>query len=134
MTTYTAIPAGDVDADSPITTGLITKLRDNPIAITEGSAGAPQIKPGLALDPTVTSDGTQSVAASGTWTPTAGYYQFSATITGGTGISNQIFVSGAWRDDGQAGAFMQLFDGTNMRFINNNGSASRSVYYQKLDG
>ena len=44
MTTYTAIPNGDVDPDSPITTGLMTKLRDNPVAITEGSAGAPNIQ------------------------------------------------------------------------------------------
>ena len=44
MTTYTAIPNGDVDADSPITTTLITQLRDNPIAITEGASGAPQIQ------------------------------------------------------------------------------------------
>ena len=44
MTDYTAIPNGDVDSDSPITTSLITKLRDNPIAITEGSSGAPQVQ------------------------------------------------------------------------------------------
>ena len=43
MTTYTAIPNGDIDPDSPITTGLMTLMRDNPIAITEGSAGAPNI-------------------------------------------------------------------------------------------
>ncbi len=43
MPTYTAIPDGDVDAESPGTTTLITLLRDNPIAITEGAAGAPQI-------------------------------------------------------------------------------------------
>ncbi len=41
--TYTAIPDGDVDAESPGTTTLITLLRDNPIAITQGDAGAPNI-------------------------------------------------------------------------------------------
>ena len=51
MTTYTDIPNGDVDSDSPITTSLITKLRDNPIAITEGSSGAPQVQTaGIAND------------------------------------------------------------------------------------
>lgn len=45
MTTYTAIPNGDIDPESPITTGLMTLLRDNPIAITEGAAGAPRISP-----------------------------------------------------------------------------------------
>jgi len=49
MTTYTAIPDTDIDPDSPITTGLMTLLRDNPIAITEGAAGAPSIVYG-ALD------------------------------------------------------------------------------------
>jgi len=44
MTTYTAITAGEIDTDSPITTGLMTKIRDNPIAITEGASGAPKIQ------------------------------------------------------------------------------------------
>lgn len=44
MTTYTAIPDSDIDPDSPVTSSLMTLLRDNPIAITEGSAGAPNIQ------------------------------------------------------------------------------------------
>lgn len=43
MTTYTTIPDSDIDPESPVTTGLVTKLRDNPIAITEGASGAPSI-------------------------------------------------------------------------------------------
>ncbi len=43
MTTYTAIPNGDIDQDSPVTQPLLTLMRDNPIAITEGAAGAPRI-------------------------------------------------------------------------------------------
>lgn len=43
MTTYTAIPNGDIDQDSPGTQPLFTLLRDNPIAITEGAPGAPRI-------------------------------------------------------------------------------------------
>jgi len=42
-TSYTSIPNGDIDPDSPITTGLMTLLRDNPIAITEGASGAPSV-------------------------------------------------------------------------------------------
>lgn len=42
MTTYVAIPNGDIDQDSPGTQPLFTALRDNPIAITEGAAGAPR--------------------------------------------------------------------------------------------
>lgn len=43
MTTYTSIPNTDIDQDSPVTQPLMTALRDNPIAITEGSSGAPRI-------------------------------------------------------------------------------------------
>ncbi len=43
MTSYVAIPNGDIDQDSPITQPLMTALRDNPIAITEGETGAPRI-------------------------------------------------------------------------------------------
>jgi hypothetical protein len=41
MTSYTAIPNGDIDQDSPITQPLMTALRDNPIAIAEGDASVP---------------------------------------------------------------------------------------------
>lgn len=44
MTTYTAIANNEIDEDSEITTGLMTKLRDNPVAITEGASGAPKIQ------------------------------------------------------------------------------------------
>jgi len=52
--TYTAIPNGDVDADSPITTGLMTKLRDNPIAIAAGDTGAPQNQTAAIADNAIT--------------------------------------------------------------------------------
>lgn len=44
MTAYTAILASDIDPESPITSALMTSMRDNPIAITEGAAGAPRIQ------------------------------------------------------------------------------------------
>ncbi len=43
MTAYTAIPDSDIDPESPVTTGLVAKLRNNPIAIAEGAGGAPKI-------------------------------------------------------------------------------------------
>jgi len=46
MTTYTAIPNSSVDTDSPVTQDLMTLLRDNPIAISEGASGAPYTSPG----------------------------------------------------------------------------------------
>jgi len=44
MTTYTPIANGSVDAGSPVDESLVTALRDNPIAISEGSTGAPKIQ------------------------------------------------------------------------------------------
>ena len=49
MTTYVAIPNGDIDQDSPLTQPLITALRDNPLAVIEGDSSAPRIV-GMALD------------------------------------------------------------------------------------
>jgi len=49
MTTYTAIADSEIDPESPGTTSLFTRLRDNPIAQTEGAAGAPKIQ-GAAID------------------------------------------------------------------------------------
>lgn len=43
MTIYTAIPDSDIDPESPGTTTLFTRLRDNPLAIREGDATAPKI-------------------------------------------------------------------------------------------
>jgi len=44
MTTYTSIIDSEIDTDSPVTESLMTRIRDNPIAITEGSSGAPKIQ------------------------------------------------------------------------------------------
>lgn len=41
MTSYVAIPNGDIDQDSPITQPLMTALRDNPIAIGEKDTTVP---------------------------------------------------------------------------------------------
>lgn len=43
MTSYITINNTEVDPDSPITADLMTKMRDNPIAISEGSSGAPKV-------------------------------------------------------------------------------------------
>ena len=44
MTTYTTITNAEIDQDSPITQPLLTALRDNPIALAEGAAGAPKVQ------------------------------------------------------------------------------------------
>jgi len=54
MTTYTAIADTEIDQDSPVTETLMTKLRNNPIAITEGSSGAPKVQTAAINDAAVT--------------------------------------------------------------------------------
>ena len=44
MTTYSAVANTEIAVGAPITNSLMTKLRDNPIAITEGATGAPLIQ------------------------------------------------------------------------------------------
>ena len=46
MTTYTTIASTEIDQDSPITQPLMTKLRDNPIAMAESATGAAVIAQG----------------------------------------------------------------------------------------
>jgi len=44
MTTYTPIADSEIDVDSPCTESLMTRMRNNPIAISEGSSGAPKLQ------------------------------------------------------------------------------------------
>lgn len=54
MTAYVAIADSDIDPESPLTATLMTRIRDNPIAITEGSSGAPKIQTAGIQDNAVT--------------------------------------------------------------------------------
>jgi hypothetical protein len=54
MTAYTLIADSEKDVDSPITESFFTRFRNNPIAITEGSTGAPKIQTAAYQDASVT--------------------------------------------------------------------------------
>lgn len=75
MTAYTTITDGEIDPESPITTTLMTKMRDNAIAITEGSSGAPKMQTAGITDNAVTADklaaGIGVTELIESWTPTA---------------------------------------------------------------
>ena len=51
MSTYTAIADAEIDVDSPVTQILLTKYRENMLAIQQGDASAPRIQV-VALDST----------------------------------------------------------------------------------
>lgn len=55
MTDYTSIADSQIDPKAPVTSELMTALRDNPIAIAEGAAGAPKIADKVIYEDTVVS-------------------------------------------------------------------------------
>lgn len=80
MTTYLEILDTEIDVDSPITTGLMTKIRDNPIATAERDTanGAPQIIP----------QNTEIFTSSGTWTKPTGVKFVDVIVTGAGGTTS----------------------------------------------
>lgn len=120
MTSYITITDAETDPEAPLTATLAKKWRDNPIAITEGSAGAPKIQD-AALGSTVTTDGTtwvnariaaSAVGAIGTYAMLSNQSTSAATIAAGTSIaasglryasasgSTSGTPSGTWRSMG----------------------------------
>ena len=75
MTTYNAIPDSLLEPDDPITSDIGFRWRDNPIAMFEGSAGAPRLQ-FAALDAWFTTLGA------------VGSMAFLATISGSSGVIN----------------------------------------------
>lgn len=51
MADWTAIPDASLDPDAPLTSELAYAWRDNPVAITEGAAGAPKITHSALMSP-----------------------------------------------------------------------------------
>ena len=82
---------------------------------------------------TVDSSGVQAIAASGSWTPAAGFYNW-VNVTASTNVVLSILVSGTWRKDTSVQARGEGFfytDGTNMRLEEIGGTATANVYFQK---
>lgn len=132
MTTYTAIADTEIDAESPLTEEVMTRVRDNPIALAEGATGAPRIWGSAIARPqdmptlTVTAANTVSCAANcdftagttsttnndnphtvvaATWVlqSVTGTVRVSATLTSVGGGSNTVRAS-AWKNGVQQGA------------------------------
>jgi len=98
MTTYTTIPDGDIDQDSPVTQPLMTALRDNVLAIQEGDASAPSILEGAIAGSPAGGIGTYALCSTGGIGLTIGQ-----TIAGSSldyaaaNGSNSGVPSGTWR-------------------------------------
>jgi hypothetical protein len=113
MTSYVAIPNGDIDQDSPITQPLMTALRDNPIAIGEKDTTVPTgLRLGYWFLGTInTTSGTSQTLSGLTLTnytalvlefrrviPNSGLTNYRLTINSTTGprISGEYNGTGAW--------------------------------------
>ena len=84
MATYSAVTAGQKDADSPINVSLIDKLDQNPHAIAEGASGAPKIQ-SAALDSNVITQDKMADAAIGQAELKTGQAAVSSTALAATG-------------------------------------------------
>ena len=155
MTAYSAIANSEIAVGAPITNSLMTKVRDNPLAIQENDATAPTValatnitsQGALAtlnsvdsaqidtdavghdeLDTAIGSTGTQNVATSATWTPSAGWYNFLITTTG-TGVIYTRLSTNLCRFFFNSALF--YCDGSNMQF-RENGTSAANIFWQKL--
>lgn len=108
MTTYVAITAGQIDGESPIDETLMTQLRDNPVAISEGDAAAPRIlEPAYGASSinqaalkSTTASGSVAIGAgsAGIYVLTGGTYSWwtagSNSTLGGMGFGNSDTAAG----------------------------------------
>ncbi len=108
---WTTIPNTDIDPESPITTALMTALRDNVAAAMNGDTGAPKLQP-LAFRQAVSAS-TYQVASSDTevstfntsytkykeiWCPYGGSFNVMFRIRnydGSTTVYGRIYVNGS---------------------------------------
>ena len=79
MTTYRTVAADEIDHQSPVTETLLTALRDNPVAITEGASGAPRIV-SAALRTSTTTASLAVPESSGRYYITLGPYAFMPAV------------------------------------------------------
>lgn len=115
MTTYTAIANTAIDADSPITTGLMTLMRDNPIAIAEGASGAPRNAEASLASELYATGSSGSFSGSGTATLTA-------TVDTESYLENHFFLSNMVAVSGTG------TPSATVAFSNNGGSSWTSEY------
>ncbi len=104
MTAYNDLAASKISVDAPITEEVLTAIRDNPIAITEGSSGAPKVVRDAYADDGVTA-GNYSILPLYEYLSTEErlpYFRHYNTSSVGQGSSNdsyplQIGITGVYR-------------------------------------
>ena len=92
MTTYSPIANGSVDAGSPVDESLVTALRDNPIALSEGATGAPRIAT-IAAD---ANDGTTTAGTTAAITNSSVVYAAAGSNTTFDALRGIVNVAGSY--------------------------------------
>ncbi|NCW67323.1 MAG: hypothetical protein EBV86_01970 [Marivivens sp.] len=126
MATYSAVTAGEKDADSPINVGLIDKLDQNPHAIAEGASGAPKIQTAAygagSVDRTaITTDTTSNSTNSDT-------VQTYVVTGGGYAFQNEYRIS----SQTDSGSRTASYEGT--RSVTFSNWSLTNVCYQMIEG
>lgn len=111
MTTYSPIANGSVDAGSPVDESLVTALRDNPIALSEGASGAPRIAT-IAAD---ANDGTTTAGTTAAITNSSVAYNSQSNLAF-TRMQGVINVAGSY-----------TFSFTNATIFNENGGSDLTI-------
>lgn len=111
MADYITVVDSSVDPDAPLTSDLMYRLRDNPIAIAEGAVGAPRIQRD-AMGTWISSAGGVGTLVFAKHTDNTNSYAFGSTISGanlapsnaaGEGAGS---LSGTWRCLGVANSWL----------------------------
>ena len=139
MTTYSAVASTEIDADSPITDALLSKLANNPTAITEGASGAPRIQ-FAAMDAWFSTPGAVGSFVFGR--SAAGAASFGGTVAGSnlrptSAVSSNASTSGAMNsafDQGStlAGTWQCLGAFTGARNAGGGGSYLDATLWQRI--
>lgn len=123
MTTYNTIASTEVDSESPVVYSLMKRLRDNPLAIVEGSTGAPRYQT-AALNQVVSQEAvtTNAIRDANVTTSKIGALAVSVSKLSAA-VSNQLVSNGDTHD--HAGGDGQLVE---TRSITNNSVRNTKIY------
>ena len=146
MSTYSAVANSEIAVGAPLTNSLKTKERDNLLAIQENDASAPTIAyatlagsvsadsvaPSTDLIDTITTEGTQNIGATSSWTPPQGFFNMTAE-TSVNAARVDLYISAAWKAGKSSVSGVIFCDGTNMRLTNSVATAY-DTYWQRFDG
>ncbi len=149
---WSDIQDGQIDAESPLDTTLLTQIRDNLVYLKEWLGGSytaqvdhdhDGVNSKTLRDNSVTGDKinkthtetAQSIPANATFTPSAGVYQLMPESAAADGFRIERYIAGSWQGSGTIGAGectgVYIFDGSNQKIRNLSSTNTRVIYLWK---